>query len=143
MKTEPFASTWLTVDEERTPFVVLNANNHYWNPERGPRVSSVVFRNDISHEEALHLCTTTEGQVDIVTQVAPESARKVVESNCAKLVNVNGNRILAGSFNRYRRDVNFDDRRLRLAFDLAVDRAEIIQKSFYGYAHQVPALTPP
>jgi peptide/nickel transport system substrate-binding protein len=143
MDTEPFESTWLTVNEERTPFVVLEANHHYWNKERGPRLSRVVFRNDISPEEALHLCTTTEGQVDIVTQVSPENAAKVVASPYAKLVNVNGKRILAGAFNRFKRDVNFGDRGLRLAFNLAVDREKIIREGFNGYANQVPALTPP
>ncbi|MGM0901887.1 MAG: ABC transporter substrate-binding protein [Bacillota bacterium] len=140
---KPLEATWLTVKEERTPFVVLDANRKYWNKKRGPRLSSVVFRNDLSPEEALHLCTTTEGQVDIVTQVDPKDARKVIGSKFAKLVTEKGNQVLAGVFNRFKQDVDFNDRNLRLAINLAVDREELIRSGFYGYADEVAALTPP
>jgi peptide/nickel transport system substrate-binding protein len=141
--TEPFASTWITTEEDRTPYVVLDANQQYWNKVRGPRLNQVVFRNDVTKEEALHLCVTTEGQVDIVTQVDPGDAEKVLASRFANLMNVNGNKILAGAFNRFRQDVDFNDRRLRLALNLAVDRQAFIREGFYGYADAVPALTPP
>ncbi|WP_404331672.1 ABC transporter substrate-binding protein [Mesobacillus maritimus] len=140
---KPLEATWLTVKEERTPFVVLDANRNYWNKKRGPRLSSVVFRNDLSPEEALHLCTTTEGQVDIVTQVDPKDARKVIGSKFAKIVTEKGNQVLAGVFNRFKQDVDFNDRNLRLAINLAVDREELIRRGFYGYADEVTALTPP
>lgn len=136
-------ATWLTVKEERTPFVVLDANRNYWNKKRGPRLSRVVFRNDLSPEEALHLCTTTEGQVDIVTQVDPKDARKVIGSKFAKLVTEKGNQVLAGVFNRFKQDVDFNNRNLRLAINLAVDREELIRSGFDGYADEVAALTPP
>ncbi|WP_257347595.1 ABC transporter substrate-binding protein [Pseudalkalibacillus decolorationis] len=143
MKTNPFAATWITTKEERTPYVILNANTRYRNPERGPRLSKVVFRNDLTPTQALDLCTTTEGQVDLVTHVAPEDANKVLNSQYAKLIKVKSNRIVAGAFNRYRTDINFEDRNLRLAFNLAIDRQAIIEKGFKGYAEKVPALTPP
>lgn len=85
----------------------------------------------------------TEGVVDIVTQVSPEKANLVRKSQYAKLINVGGNRILAGAFNRFQKDVNFNDDKLRLAFNLAINREEIIHQAFYGYAKTVPALTPP
>jgi peptide/nickel transport system substrate-binding protein len=122
---------------------VLDANQHYWDKSRGPRVNQVVFRNDVTQEEALHLCVTTEGQVDIVTQVDPEDAAKIHASRFANLLNVNGNKILTGVFNRFRQDVDFTDRRLRLAINLAVDRPSLIREGFYSYADAVPALTPP
>jgi peptide/nickel transport system substrate-binding protein len=143
MKTDPYAATWLTVDEERTPFVVLGANRHYWNPERGPRLQRVVFRNDLTPEDALHRCMTTEGQVDLVTNVPPAMASVVQASEHADLLPVNAQRVLTGVFNRFRSDVPFHDRSLRLAMNLAVHRAELIQEAFYRYAHPVPALTPP
>lgn len=122
---------------------MLEGNKHYWNPSRGPKLSRVVFRNDLSKEDALHLCTTTDGQVDIVTQVKPENASRVLTSEYAKLMNVNANKIVAGLFNRFKRDIDFSDYKLRLAFNLAIDRAAIIQQGFNGYASIVPALTPP
>jgi peptide/nickel transport system substrate-binding protein len=140
---KPFEATWLTVKEERTPMVVLEANQNYWNKKRGPRLENVVFRNDLSPNEALHLCMTTEGQVDIVTEIQPRDARKVIGSKFAKLVNEKGNQVLAGVFNRFKQDVDFNNRNLRLAINLAVDREELIQNGFYGYADEVAALTPP
>ncbi|TKD72225.1 ABC transporter substrate-binding protein [Pseudalkalibacillus hwajinpoensis] len=139
---DPFSSTWITQQEERTPLVVLEANRQYWDPSRGPKVSRVVFKNDLSKEDALRLCMTTEGQVDIVTQVKPENAKKVRTSEYAKLVHVDGNKVFVGLFNRFKRDVDFSDDNLRLAFNLAIERETIIQKGFYGYAKSVPALTP-
>ncbi len=143
MKTEPFAATWITTKEERTPYVVLDANSRYWDKDRGPRLNRVIFRNDLSKEDALELCLSTEGKVDIVTQVSPMDASRVCNSRYAELINVNGNKIVSGIFNRYRQDIDFDDRRLRLAFNLAVDRTKLIDEAFFGYADLVPALTPP
>jgi peptide/nickel transport system substrate-binding protein len=103
----------------------------------------VILRNDLTQKDALNLCLTTEGHVDIVTGVSASNAPQVVASPYAKLVNVNGNKVLMGAFNRYLEDVNFNDHRLRLAMNLAVDREKFIQEAFNGYADVVPALTPP
>lgn len=143
IKTDPFASTWITTLEERTPFVTLEANPYYWNQERGPRLNQVVFRNDLTVDKALQLCLYQEGHVDILTGVSPIHGQEVVASPYAKLVPVNSQRVLTGVFNRFERDVSFDDIRLRLAMNLAIDRADLIQKGFLGYATAVPALTPP
>lgn len=59
------------------------------------------------------------------------------------MVNVNGNKILAGIFNRFKRDVDFTDSSLRLALNLAINRDTIIEEGFFGFASKVPALTPP
>nr|WP_272495809.1 ABC transporter substrate-binding protein [Bacillus pinisoli] len=138
---EPFSSTWISTKEERTPYVVLDANPYYWDKKRGPRLDRVVFRNDVSPEAALHLCMTTEGQVDLVNVVKPKDASKVLASRFAKLVNVNGNKVVVGLFNRFKHD--YKDRRLRLAFNLAVNRERFIKEGFYGYADVIPALTTP
>ncbi|MFC0270838.1 ABC transporter substrate-binding protein [Metabacillus herbersteinensis] len=143
IKTTPFQATWLTVKEERTPYVLLEANQQYWNKKRGPKLKSVVFRNDLTLKEALHLCTTTEGQVDIVTKVSPKDSGIVKTSTIAKLMNVKGNEILTGVFNQFQQHLPFNDRRLRLAVNLAVDRMELIEQGFKSYAQQVPALTLP
>jgi peptide/nickel transport system substrate-binding protein len=115
MQSNPLECTWLTVSEDRTPYVVLNANNRYWNREREPRLEKVVFRNDLSPQEALKLCISTEGQVDIVTEVSPENAGLVRASQFAKLVAVDANEVVAGVFNCFKSDVNFNDRRIREA----------------------------
>lgn len=69
--------------------------------------------------------------------------KKVIAFNYANLVVDYGNKVVTGLFNRFKSDSNFNDRKLRLAFNLAVDREEIIKKGFEGYADHVPALTPP
>lgn len=136
-------STWLTKKEKRTPFVVFEANRLYWNSERGPRLGKVVFRNDLSPQKALDLCINTEGQVDLVTNVSSSDAPKVTNSAFAKLVVTKGNSIVIGQFNRFQRDINFDNISLRLAINFAVKREDIINQVYHGYADLIPALTPP
>ncbi|MDQ0219175.1 ABC transporter substrate-binding protein [Peribacillus cavernae] len=139
---KPFACTWLTEAEDRTSVVRLEANPNYWNKKRGPRIERVVFRNDLSPEQALELCTSTEGHVDIVTDVEPADASGVVSSACAKLISVDANQVLAGTFNRFAKDSSFHDRRLREAFNLSVNRENVIAKGFLGYANTIAAMTP-
>jgi peptide/nickel transport system substrate-binding protein len=143
ISTKPFTCTWLTEKEVRTPKVVLKANTNYWNKDRGPRLESVVFRNDLSPEKALDLCISTEGQVDIVTEVSPTDAERVRESPYANLVAVNSNQVVAGIFNRFSEDIPFNDWRMREALNLAVNRQKVISKGFQGYAKLLAALTPP
>ena len=72
----PLAATWLC-RQDRTPRVRLVANPDYWDTARGPRLREVVFRNDLSPEDALDLVCTREGEVDIVTEVPPAEAERV------------------------------------------------------------------
>jgi peptide/nickel transport system substrate-binding protein len=140
---DPLACTWLTKEQDRTPFVVLEANRNYWNTERGPRLERVIFDNCLSPEEALELCTTTEGKVDLVTEVSPENADRVKSSSFANLIAVDTSQVMAGVFNYYKKDIDFSDIHLREAFNAAIDRNKLIEKGFLGYAKQVPSLTPP
>ncbi|MFD1738920.1 ABC transporter substrate-binding protein [Bacillus salitolerans] len=143
MSKNPYAAKWFTVHEDRSRYIVLKANPKYWNKKRGPRLKTVIFRNDLTQEQALQLCMNTEGIVDIVTQVPPEKAQELRHSMFAKLEAIGGNRVVAGSFNRFQRDIDFSNEYLRLAFNYAVDRDDLIQRAFSGYATKVPALTPP
>ncbi|MFC4321772.1 ABC transporter substrate-binding protein [Litchfieldia salsa] len=138
----PYSSTWFTIEEERSPLVVLEANEQYWNKKKRPRLKNVIFRNDLTVEQALDLCMNREGEVDIVSKITPEMAQLVRGSRYAKLVNDGGNRIIAGTFNRYLDDIDFNNRKLRLAINLAVNRNELINQAFYGYAEPLSALTP-
>ena len=80
MSTEPFTSAGLIESEDRSPRLVLEANRSHWNHERGPRIERVIFRNDISPAEALELCISTQGEIDIVTEVSPADAQRVKDS---------------------------------------------------------------
>ncbi|MDP9399219.1 MAG: ABC transporter substrate-binding protein [Actinomycetota bacterium] len=139
---DPFACTWLQ-HEDRTPVVRLVANPHYWDKGRGPHVREVVFRNDLTREAALELVCTTEGEVDLVTEVPHAAATRVERSPYARLVAVSPVRALAGVLNRDAEGLPLHDRRARQALNLAVDRATLVREGFAGRARPLAGLTPP
>lgn len=143
MERAPLTSTWLKKEELRTPMVVLDANYDYWNDDRGPQLERVVFRNDLTKQKALELCLSTVGKVDIVTNVPPSQVEKVESSSHADLLKVKGNKIIAGVFNRFNQDIDFNNKQLRLAINFAVNREKLVTEGFNGCADIVPALTPP
>jgi peptide/nickel transport system substrate-binding protein len=138
---DPFTCTWFFTDFPRSDRVVLEANTDHWNKERGPRLEKVVYVNDNDHTEALEKVCTTEGEIDIVSEVSPEDARRVVDSEHANLITINALRIVSGLINRNAELM--DDVRVRKALNLAVDRDRIINEVFHGYSHPVAALAPP
>jgi len=142
MKTDPFTSAGLIESEDRSPRLVLQANQSHWNHERGPRLQRVVFRNDLTPAQALELCISTEGEMDIVTEVSPADAARVLNSPYAKLVECDANRVLVGILNRSHADVPLSDKRVRQALNLAVDCQKVIEQGLGGYANPVCALTP-
>jgi hypothetical protein len=124
---EPFACTWLQ-REERTPRLRLVANTNYWDTSRGPHLREVVFRNDLPPERALELVCTTEGEVDIVTEVPPADAVRVEASEHAKLVSIDAVRTVVGVLNRDADGLPLHDVRARQALNLAVDRAKLVRE---------------
>ena len=140
---DPFAATWLPTREDRTPHLRLAANTSYWNKARGPRLEGVTFRNDLSVGRALELVCTTEGEVDILTEVPPEHARRVEESEHAKLVSIDAMRCIVGIVDRDAEGLPLDDRRARQALNLAVDRGRVVREGMFGRAEPLAGLTPP
>ena len=137
----PFACVWLQ-REERTPVVRLAANPNYWNKDRGPRLREVVFRNDIAPQRALELVCDGEGEVDIVTEVAPADASRVQASEYARLVTINAHRAIAGVINRDKPDLPFNDPKARLALNLAVDRDALVERALFGHGSPLAGLSP-
>ena len=81
--------------------------------------------------------------MDIVTEVAPADAQKVLDSEHARLLVCDANRVLVGIFNRYPESgVPLDDPCVRQAINLAVDFERVIKDGLKGYANPIPALTP-
>ena len=142
IQAEPFVCVWLDTGTPRSERVVLEANRDHWNSERGPRLERVVFRNELPPADALELVCSGEGEVDIVTEVSPADAQRVVASEHAKLVRVDAMRILAGIVNRDAQGAPLHDVRARRALNLAVDRRRLIQEVFAGFAHPLAGLTP-
>jgi hypothetical protein len=83
MRADPFACSWLIEGKDRSERLVLEANRNHWNIERGPHLERVIFRNNLSPAEALELCISTEGEIDIVTEVSPADAQRVLASQFA------------------------------------------------------------
>jgi ABC-type dipeptide transport system, periplasmic component len=139
----PFVCTWLPTDQPRSEEVVLAANPNHWNRERGPNVERIVFRNTIDPGEALDLVCAGEGDVDIVTEVPPGEAERVLRSEHAKLVRVDALRVLTGLINRDAEGAPLSDVRARRALNLAVNRDRLIERVFAGYAYPLAGLTAP
>jgi len=139
---DPFACIWLPT-EDRTPRVRLVANPGYWDRRRGPRLTEVVFRNDLSPRDALEAVCTTEGEVDIVTDVPPDQAQRVERSEHADLVSLDAAHVIVGVFDRDAGDLPLHDRRARQALNLAVDRGALVREAMHGRARPLGGLTPP
>ena len=143
ISSSPFAATNVIESEQRDPLVVLEANLDHWNRARGPWIERAIFRNDLSPARALDLCLTTDGEVDIVTEVSPADADRVRTSEHARLIVNDANRVLLGIVNRQARDVPLDDVDVRRALNLAIDRGQVVAQGLNDYATPLPALTPP
>lgn len=143
ISTDPFAATWLGPREQRTERVVLEANDHHWNTQRGPRLQKVIYRNDLSPADALSAVCDHEGEVDIVSEVSPADARKVIESRHAQMVAIDAMRILVGVINRRPEAVPLDDVRVRRALNHGLDRDRLVREVLHGYGTPLAGLTPP
>jgi peptide/nickel transport system substrate-binding protein len=86
---------------------------------------------------------TTEGEIDIVTEVSPADAARVEHSEHARLVSVDAVRAIAGVINRDASAVPLGDRRARQALNLAVDRDALVREVMFGRARALAGLTPP
>ncbi len=142
VRTDGDDRTWLQT-EDRSPVVRLRANPRYWDRRRGPHLEEVEFRNDLDREQALELVCEDVGEVDIVTEVPPAAAERVVRSRHARLVAVDAVRALAGVLDRESESLPLHDPRARRALNLAIDRRALIRAVFGGRARPLAGLTPP
>lgn len=135
-------ATNIITAEDRSDRVVLKANRDH-NTERQARLEQVVFRNDLSPAQALDAVCDREGEMDIVTEVSPADADRVRQSQHARLVTIDANRVIVGIFNTWPgRDVPLDDQRVREALNLAVDRDHLCEQTLAGFATPLASLTP-
>ena len=116
-----------SVPRQRSDRVVLEANPHYWDRTRRPRVKRIVFDNTLSQQEAVELVKTTEGRVDLVSELRPLETLRVAESPWAKVVKNRGSLItMFGLFNRRKAESPWRD--VRRAFDEA--RPDVVHAHF-------------
>ena len=91
---------------------------------------------------AIELVCTSEGEVDIVTNVAPEDAEKIENSKFAKLISADALRNVFGIFNREGDDNLLNDLKMRQAINFSIDRDALVKEGLKGYGEPAGSLTP-
>src|SRR5438874_2967679 len=123
--------------------VVLEANPDYWDKTRLPRLSRIVFDNTLSQHDAVELIKTTEGRVDMVTELSPLETLRVAQSPFAKVVKTRGALMsVFGMFNMRKTDSPWREVRLRQAVNYAINREDLIRYATKGNGVIIPALVP-
>ncbi len=132
-----------SVPGKRSDRVVLEANPHYWDRTRRPRVKRIVFDNTLSQQEAVELVKTTEGRVDLVSELRPLDTLRVAESPWTKVVKNRRSLITVfGLFNMRKVESPWRDVRLRQAVNVAINREDLIRYAAKGNGVIIPALLP-
>jgi peptide/nickel transport system substrate-binding protein len=130
-----------SLPDKRTDRVVLEANPAYWDTTRLPRLQRIIFDNTLTQHEAVELVKTSEGRVDVVSELSPLETLRVAESPFAKVVkNRNSLGFVFGRFNMLKTGSPWRDVRVRQAVNLAINRADLIQYATKGNGVIVPAL---
>jgi peptide/nickel transport system substrate-binding protein len=115
----------------------------YWDPTRFPRLQRIVFDNTLDHKKAVELVKTSEGQVDVVTELRPLDTLPVAQSPFAKVIKNRGALLTVfGQFNMLKTGSPWRDIRLRQAANLAIHREDLIRYAAKGNGVVIPALLP-
>jgi peptide/nickel transport system substrate-binding protein len=123
--------------------VVLEANVDYWDHARLPWVQRIVFDNTLTQQEAVESVKTSEGRVDIVTELSPLETLRVAQSPFAKVVKTRGALVTVfGQFNMRKAGSPWHDVRLRQAVNLAINREHLIRYATKGNGVILPAVVP-
>jgi peptide/nickel transport system substrate-binding protein len=127
----------------RSDRIVLEAHLDYWDRTRFPRLRRIIFDNTLEQRQAVELVKTSEGRVDLVTELRPLDTLRVAESSFAKVVKGHGSRLsVFGLFNVHRAGGPWHDLRLRQAANLAINREDLIRYAAKGNGVPIPALLP-
>jgi peptide/nickel transport system substrate-binding protein len=130
-----------SLPNKRSDRVVLEANPNYWDPKRLPRFKRIVFDNTLGQEEAVELVKTSEGRVDLVTEIRPLDTLRVAESPSATVVKNRAALVTVfGLFNMRKAGSPWQDVRLRQAANVAINREDLIRYATKGNGLVVPAL---
>jgi peptide/nickel transport system substrate-binding protein len=132
-----------SLPDKRSDRVVLEANTEYWNTSRFPKVQRIIFDNRLEQKDAVELVKTTEGRVDVVSELRPLETLRVAQSPFAKVVKNRGALLtIFGLFNIRKAGSPWGDVRLRQAVNFAINREELLQYAAKGNGVIIPALVP-
>jgi len=127
----------------RSDRVVFEAHLGYWDPSRFPRLKRIIFENTLDRKDALELVKTSEGRVDLVTELSPLETLRVAQSPFATVVKDRGALVTVfGMFNMRKTGSPWRDVRLRQAVNFAINREDLIRYATKGNGVIIPALVP-
>ncbi len=121
-------------DWRRQEKIVLEAFAEYWDGR--PYLDRLIFKP--VPDNTARLLQLVTGAVDVMDGINPEDLEAIRKNSDLKLLEQPGMNLAYLAFNQLRPP--FDDRRVRLAVRLAVDRAAIVEHLYYGTA--IPAVNP-
>jgi peptide/nickel transport system substrate-binding protein len=124
--------------------VVLEAYEGYWD-RRYPKVKTVIFDNTLlkDREEAMRLCSETEGGVDILSFIRPLDTLKVAKSPFAKVVKSRDSTQTHSAINQRKKESKWRDIRLRKALNYTLNREELLEYGAKGNAYNLGGHIPP
>ena len=128
--------------DKRSPEVVLDPNENYWNAERKPTVR-IVFDNIMSKSDALAAVAMGDKKMDIVTQLTVADAKAFDGKGKAHIQSKNAKTLLAAVFNQTDAKSPWKNIALRKAMNMAVDRAALLKDAGGGYGVLMPAFIQP
>ena len=124
----------------RTDQVVLEANLDYWDKDRFPQVRRIIFDQTLQRKEAVELLKTSEGRVDLVTDVRPLDTLRVAQSPFGRVVKERSSLLtVLGMFNTRKAGSPWHDVRLRQAVNYAINRADFLRYAVKGNGVLVPS----
>jgi peptide/nickel transport system substrate-binding protein len=133
----------ISTPDKRSDRVVLEANPDYWDTARRPQLQRIIFDNTLEQRDAVELVKTSEGRVDVVTDLRPLETLRVAQSAFAKVVKTRGSLVsMFGMFNMRKADSPWRDGRLRQAANLVISREDLIRYAAKGNGVVIPALLP-
>jgi peptide/nickel transport system substrate-binding protein len=130
-----------SLPDQRADRIVLEANVAYWDNTRFPRLHRIIFDNTLTQHDAVELVKTSEGRVDLVSELSPLETLRVAQSPFANVVKTRDNLgFLFGQFNMLKTASPWRDVRLRQAANLAINREDLIRYAAKGNGMIVPGL---
>jgi peptide/nickel transport system substrate-binding protein len=103
---------------------VFKAFPGYWDKEVG-NIETIVL-TPIA-EDATRVAALLAGDVDFIEPVPPQDYERIEKSRSVQLITMSGTRVITFQMNQKRRP-EFQDQRVRMAFDLAVNNEGIVQR---------------
>jgi peptide/nickel transport system substrate-binding protein len=106
-----------------------------------PRLHHIIFDNTLGQHDAVELVKTSEGRVDLVSELSPLETLRVAQSAFAKVVKSRDSLgFVFGRFNMLKTGSPWRDVRLRQAVNMAINREDLIRYATKGNGVIIPAL---